>query len=132
MAQILVVVLITLLIVHSTIVGPITKLSQRMKDLRTGKAGTVPQPSVADFLQPLTSEAAYLGQSVAEARLAAKVEARLREAADSLWTADRLRVGIRRRLRGSALFVVSNREPYHHVHGSKGIEGSCKRPSDGS
>jgi len=122
LAQILVVVLITLLIVHSTIVGPITRLSQWMKDLRIGRAGTLPQPFAAEFLQPLTSEAAYLGQSLAEARAAVKIEARLREAADSLWTAERLRIGICRRLHGSSLFVVSNREPYHHVHGSKGIE----------
>lgn len=122
LVQILAVVLITLMIVHSTVVEPITRLSQWMKDLRTGRAGTLPDPSAADFLQPLTSEAAHLGQSLAEARTAAKVEAGLREAADSLWTAERLRVGIRRRLHGSSLFIVSNREPYHHVHGGKGIE----------
>ena len=70
-----------------------------MKDLRNGNAGPLPQPSAGDFLQPLTSEAASLGQSLAEARMAAKEEARLREAGDTLWTADRLRVGVRRRLR---------------------------------
>jgi trehalose-6-phosphate synthase len=121
-AQILLVVLITFLIVRSSVVGPITKLSQWMKDLRNGKAVPLPQSSPAGFLEPLTSEAVHLGQSLAEARTAAMQEARLREAGDSLWTAERLRAGVRRRLRGSSLFVVSNREPYQHVHGSKGIE----------
>jgi trehalose-6-phosphate synthase len=120
-AQILLVVLITWLVVRSTIVGPISRLSQWMKDLRAGRAGPLPG-AAADFLQPLTSEAASLGESLTEARTAAKQEARLREAGDSLWTAERLRAGIHRRLQGSSLFVVSNREPYHHIHGSKGIE----------
>ncbi len=122
LAQILVIVFITVLIIQSTIVAPITRLSQWMKDLRTGKISGLPQSLQADFLQPLTSEAASLGKSLAEARAAAKTEARLREAGDSLWTAERLRVAIQRRLRGSSLFVVSNREPYQHVRGSRGIE----------
>src|SRR6202043_1024764 len=121
-AEVLLIVLITFLIVRSTIVGPITRISQWMKDLRNGNAGPLPQPSAGDFLQPLTSEAASLGQSLAEARTAAKEEARLREAGDTLWTADRLRVGVRRRLRGNSLFVISNREPYQHVHNGKEIE----------
>ena len=121
-AEVLLIVLITFLIVRSTIVGPITRISQWMKDLRNGNAGPLPQPSAGDFLQPLTSEAASLGQSLAEARTAAKEEARLREAGDTLWTADRLRAGVRRRLRGNSLFVVSNREPYQHVHNGKEIE----------
>ncbi|MGA7915683.1 MAG: trehalose-6-phosphate synthase [Candidatus Acidiferrales bacterium] len=122
-AQLLLIVLITLLIVRSTITGPINKLSQWMKDLRTGKQpGPFPDSSPADFLQPLTSEAASLGQSLAEARMAAKQEARLRAAGDTRWTAERLRVGLRKKLRGNSLFVVSNREPYLHVHGPKGIE----------
>ncbi|MFY9804909.1 MAG: trehalose-6-phosphate synthase [Candidatus Acidiferrales bacterium] len=122
-AQLLLIVLITLLIVRSTITGPINKLSQWMKDIRTGKQpGPFPNPSPSDFLQPLTSEAASLGQSLAEARMAAKQEARLRAAGDTRWTAERLRVGLRKKLKGNSLFVVSNREPYLHVHGAKGIE----------
>jgi trehalose 6-phosphate synthase len=120
--QVLLIMLITFLIVRWTIVGPITRMSQWMKDLRAGKAGPLPQPSAGDFLQPLTFEAASLGQSLAEARMAAKEEARLREAGDTLWTAERLRAGVRKRLRGNSLFVISNREPYQHVHVGKAIE----------
>ncbi len=122
-AQLLLIVLITFLVVRFSITGPIDKLSQWMKDLRTGKQpGPFPESSPADFLQPLSSEAASLGQSLAEARMAAKQEARLRAAGDTRWTAERLRVGLRKKLRGNSLFVVSNREPYLHVHGAKGIE----------
>jgi trehalose 6-phosphate synthase len=121
-AQILLIVLITFLVIRSAIVGPINKMSRWMKDLRSGEAGPFPQAPAGDFLQSLTSEAASLAKSLAEARIAAKEEAKLREAGDALWTADRLRVGVRRRLRGNSLFVVANREPYQHVRRGKGIE----------
>ncbi len=122
MLQVLLVVLITLFIVRSTIVRPIRGLSQWVKDMRHGKAGTPLQPSPADFLESLTSEVAHLGRSLAEVRTVASQEARLRDAGDSLWTAERLRAGVYRRLSGSPLFVVSNREPYQHVYGNNGIE----------
>ncbi len=121
-AQVLLIVLITYLVMRWTIVGPISKISQWMKNVRVGEAGPPPASPPAEFLGPLASEAAQLGQTLAEARLAAKQEAHLREAADSLWTAERLRVGVRKRLRGNPLFVVSNREPYQHVHNGKGID----------
>ncbi len=122
LAEILLVALITFLIVRSTIVAPIAKLSQWMKDLRAGKAGPVPRSLPSDFLQPLTAEAASLGHSLTQARLAAKEEAQLRDDGDALWTAERLRAGVRRRLQGNPLFLVSNREPYQHVRSGKGIE----------
>ena len=121
-AQVLLIVLITYAVMRWTVVGPITKISEWMKDVRAGKAVALPKSSPAEFLGPLTSEAAQLGQTLVEARESARQEAHLREAADSLWTAERLRAGVRKRLHGSPLFVVSNREPYLHVHGSKGIE----------
>ena len=121
-AEVLLMALITILIVRSTIVGPITKMSQWMKDLRAGRIGPLPHSLPDDFLQPLSSEAASLARSLTEARLAANEEARLRDAGDTLWTAERLQAGVRRRLRGNPLFLVSNREPYQHVHGNSGIE----------
>ncbi len=122
MVQVLLIVLITFLVIRWTILGPILRVSKWMQDLRFGKAGMAPRPSPAGFLEPLTSEAESMAQSLTQARMAAKEEARLREAADSLWTAERLRVGVRKRLNGNSLFVVSNREPYLHVHRGKGIE----------
>ncbi len=62
-----------------------------------------------------------LAKSLAEARASAEEEARLRETGESMWTAERLRVSIQSRPFGS-LFVVSNREPYMHVHRGKNIE----------
>jgi len=46
----------------------------------------------------------------------------LREAGESMWTAERLAVQIQTRLHGGRLFVVSNREPYIHQRDGKSLE----------
>jgi trehalose-6-phosphate synthase len=120
--QVLLIMLITFFVIRWTIIGPITRVAHWMKDLRNGKVAPFPHQIAEGFLGPLSAEAATLAQKLAEARAAAKEEAQLREAGDSLWTADRLRANIQKRLNGRSLFVVSNREPYEHVRGSKGIE----------
>jgi trehalose-6-phosphate synthase len=121
-AQVSLTILLTFLVIRWAIVGPIIKVAQWMRDLRQGKVVPFPYRITESFLGPLSAEATGLAQRLAEARAAAKEEAQLREAGDSLWTAERLRVSIDRRLHGSSLFVVSNREPYQHIHGSNGIE----------
>ncbi len=120
--QVLLIILITFFVIRWTIVAPITKVAHWMRDLRHGKVVPFPHRIAESFLGPLSTEAASLAQKLAEARAPAKEEAQLREAGDSLWTAERLRASIQRQLHGSTLFVVSNREPYEHVYGSKGIE----------
>ena len=42
-------------------------------------------------------------------------EARLRDAGEHQWTAERLAVHMRERSGSSRIFVVSNREPYMHM-----------------
>ena len=68
-------------------------------------------------------------ESLIAARASAETEARLREAGESQWTAERLAVHIRNRSGSSRIFVVSNREPYMHVH--KGREITCVVPPSG-
>jgi hypothetical protein len=121
-AQVLLILLTAFFVIRWTIVGPITRMAQWMRDLRHGKAAPFPGQIAGGFLGPLCTEAASLAQNLTEARVAAKEEAQLREAGDFLWTAERLRAGIERRLHGSALFVVSNREPYELAHSGNGIE----------
>ena len=120
--QVFLIMLITFFVIRWTIDGPITRVAAWMKDLRNGKVAPFPYRMTKGFLGPLSAEAATLGQKLTEARAAAKEEAQLREAGDSLWTADRLRASIQKRLDGSSLFVLSNREPYEHVYGSNGVE----------
>lgn len=123
-AQVLLVVFVTILIIRWTIVLPISRTAQWMKDLRVGRPGrttSLPPMPKEDFLAPFSQEVVNLAKSLSEARAAAEEEARLRETGISIWTAERLRVSVQNRLMGP-LFVVSNREPYMHVRRGKSIE----------
>jgi len=112
--QVLVIVAITILIVRWSLTGPIARVADWMKALRTGQHAVPPSAKDVDFLLPLTREVAPLAKSIQSARGAAETEARLRNANESEWTAQRLADHVRGRLSGSGLFVVSNREPYIH------------------
>jgi alpha,alpha-trehalose-phosphate synthase [UDP-forming] len=121
-AEVLLIVFVTVLIIRWTIVLPISRTTQWMKELRVGRVSPRPKLPNEDFLAPLSAEVMNLARSLAEARAAAEEEARLRETGESMWTADRLRLSIRNKTEQSPLFVVSNREPYIHVRKQKGIE----------
>ena len=112
--QVLVIVAITILIVRWSLTGPIARVADWMKALRRGEHAVPPSAKDVDFLLPLTREVAPLARSIQTARGAAETEARLRNANESEWTAQRLADYVRSRLGGSSLFVVSNREPYIH------------------
>jgi trehalose 6-phosphate synthase len=122
LAQVFLIVLITLLIVRWSIAGPIARAALWMRALRTGKI-SFPQevPDLAMF-RPLAREVATMAESLSHARSAAENEARLREAGESMWTADRLSVQVRTRLEDNPLFVVSNREPYMHQRNGKALD----------
>lgn len=120
LVQVFLITLITVLIVRWSIAGPIARAAQWMKALRTGRASA--HLSDSDLLHPLAKEVADFAQSLTAARDAAEKEAELRDAAESLWTADRLAVHVRSRLKESRLFVVSNREPYLHVRHGKTVQ----------
>jgi len=119
--QMLLIASITLLIVKFTMERPISRMAQWLHELRSGEPVTHPHLP-EDVFKPLTREVTNLAASLRMARASAEEEARLREAADSLWTAERLRVYQQSILEGSPLFVVSNREPYEHVHRAGAVE----------
>jgi len=114
--QMLLISAITLLIVRWTMERPIRRMTQWLKETRAGSAEPNPDLPSEDLFKPLTREVASLADSLRLARQSAEEEARLREAGASQWTAERLRVYQQVTLEGSRLFVVSNREPYEHVH----------------
>ena len=122
-AQVLLIVLVTVLIIRWTVLLPISRMAAWMKDLRGGRVHPRPDLPKEDFLAPFSQEVVNFAHSLSEARAAAAEEARLRETGESLWTPERLRVSLQSKLKGS-LFVVSNREPYIHVHRGKSIEAS--------
>jgi trehalose 6-phosphate synthase len=127
--QVLVIVAITLLIVRWSLAGPIVRVAQWMKALRTGRYAIQPSANDLDFLLPLAREVAPLAESMQKARAAAEMEARLRNTSESLWTAQRLADHVRSKLDGSSLFVVSNREPY--IHSRRGKDITVTVPASG-
>jgi trehalose 6-phosphate synthase len=104
LVQVLLIALITLLIVRWSIEGPIARAAQWMRALRTGRfVGPRADFPDLDLLRPLAHEVTTFAESLSAARTAAEKEAQLREAAESVWTADRLSVHIRSRLNESRL-----------------------------
>jgi trehalose-6-phosphate synthase len=122
LVQVFLIVFITVLIVRWSIAGPIARAAQWMRALRMGRISSRQQMPDLDLFRPLAWEVVTLAESLSQARSAAENEARLREASESRWTADRLAVQLQSRLDGGRLFVVSNREPYMHRHNGKSLE----------
>jgi trehalose 6-phosphate synthase len=125
LAHVVLIALITLLIVRWSIEGPIARTAHWMRALRTGRASStrIKVPDL-ELFRPLAREVATFAESLNTARSAAATEARLREEAQSQWTADRLAVHVRSRLEDGRLFVVSNREPYMHIRRGRSWEVS--------
>ncbi len=122
LVQTLFIALATLLIIRWSLLRPLAKMAQWIRELR---AGGLVEPSVlaeTTLFKPLTQEVSNLAKSLESARAAAEEEARLRAAGESIWTPERLRIHVHSTLQERRLFVVSNREPYMHVHGGKDIE----------
>ncbi|HUB83559.1 MAG TPA: trehalose-6-phosphate synthase [Bryobacteraceae bacterium] len=113
---------ITLLIVRLNMMRPIARLAQWAREARIGRTASPVELPQDDGFGPLTVEVRKLATSLHAAQASAEEEARLRGAAQAHWTAERLRVYIGHILRDSRLFVVSNREPYEHVHRGGSIE----------
>ena len=122
LAQGFLIVLITLLIVRWSIAGPIARAALWMRGLRTGRISVRQGVPDLDMFRPLAREVATMAESLNHARNAAENEARLRDAAESMWTAERLSVQLRTRLDEGHLFVVSNREPYMHQRNGKAVD----------
>ena len=123
LAEMVLIALVTLLILRWSLSGPIARAAQWMRALRTGRA-SARHSAVPDWdvFQPLAREVATFAESLKHARSAAETEAQLREAAESIWTADRLAVHVRSKLGNSRLVAVSNREPYFHSRRGKNLE----------
>ena len=118
--QTVVIFAITLLFVRLSVRRPMHRMTQWLRDMRSGKIAGPVAPA-GDF-EPLAREVTQLATSLTAARAAAQEEARLRDTAEATWTTERLKVFVEGRLGGTRLFAVSNREPYEHQHRSGGIE----------
>lgn len=119
--QILLLALTTILLLQRMVMKPIARTADWMRDLRNGKVSEHAPPD-SDMFRLLTHEATHFARSLTDARASAEQEARLRQAGESSWTAERLAVCLRTKLKDSRMFVVSNREPYMHKRQGKTIE----------
>lgn len=128
-ALVILVVVVTLLMVRWFLLQPVTRAADWLRRLRQGKAEVGEGAKEFGYLIPLANEVTSLAENLTRARAAAESEARLRDAAEHVWTAHRLAVHVRERLGNGKLFVVSNREPYMHVRQGGGIE--CVVPPSG-
>jgi len=128
-AMVVLVVVVTLVMVRWFLLQPVTRAADWLRRLRQGDAEVGEGAKEFGYLLPLANEVTSLAENLTRARAAAEAEARLRDAAEHVWTADRLAVHVRERLGSGKLFVVSNREPYMHVR--RGAETECVVPPSG-
>lgn len=137
-ALVVLIVVITFGMVRWFLLRPMTQAVERLRRLRLrtihgDKFPTTGMPKLSthelSLFRPLAREVESLAESLVAARAAAAAEARLRDAGEHLWTAERLAVHIRNRSGSSRIFVVSNREPYMHVR--QGRETVCVVPPSG-
>jgi trehalose 6-phosphate synthase len=120
-AQVSLVFVVTMLLVRWSFVRPLTRTAAWLRELRTAGVSAAAPLTEGELFKPLAREVTHLVQSLESARAVAREEARLRDVAASVWTAERLRAHVRERIADSRLFVVSNREPYMHVRQGSGV-----------
>jgi trehalose-6-phosphate synthase len=121
--------LITLLLIRWGIFRQIRRIVDWAKAIRTGTGGGVKPEPYLDILDPLHREIEYMAKVMNEAKATAEEEARLRTSSEAIWTPERLRIEMGNLLRSRKLIVVSNREPYMHIHNGKEIK--CIVPASG-
>jgi trehalose-6-phosphate synthase len=123
------VIIITLLIIQRGIFTPLKQMVAWMKSARVGNMELPKQKFFSRFLASLHSEASKLAEAVTEARAAAEEEVMLRTYGEAIWTPARLKAETKMIMKDRMLIVVSNREPYMHIHEGKEIK--CIIPASG-
>jgi hypothetical protein len=131
MALVILIVAITVGMVRWFLLRPMSHLAERLRRLRIGHFDKTAKSETPELglLSPLAHEVETMAESLKAARASAVAEARLREAGEHLWTAERLAVYMRNQAGSSQIFVVSNREPYTHIR--QGREIVCVVPPSG-
>ena len=118
----LLITLLALILVRWAFTDPLQRTAKWLRTLRIGGARSGSPLPQGEIFDQIKKEVTNLARDLDAARAAAEEEARLRDTHASVWTAERLRVSLRSKLQDKPLFVVSNREPYMHLRGDKGIE----------
>jgi trehalose-6-phosphate synthase len=124
---------LALLLVRTKLTKPVARTAKWLRTLRSGsgQGHAPPLPPEDEGFDQLHREVTHLANDLNAARASAEEEARLRDSNSSLWTAERLRVSLRRKLDERPLFVVANREPYMHVFDERDHSMSVLVPASG-
>lgn len=135
------IICVTLLILQWSLRRPLRRLTEWLREVRRGSSSETPDFPPELSFELLSREVAQLATTLHAARAAAEEEARLRDAGESMWTAERLRIFVESKLGGcrgagaarGCVFAISNREPYEHVyHGVRNNgEIKCSIPASG-
>jgi trehalose 6-phosphate synthase len=127
--QALVIAIVTLLMLRWGILRPLNMIVEWVKEARFGNVEQIKKRPPIKFLEPLYKEVSGIAQAMQEARAIAQEEARLRTTAEAIWTPERLNEEMKQVLENKLMVVVSNREPYMHIHAGKEIK--CIVPASG-
>ncbi len=127
--QAMLVALITVVVIKWRVAAPINKVIEWVKAARYGNTESLRKPPAASFLAPLYTEITQIAKAMQEAKAIAEEEAKLRTTAEAIWTPERLKEEMKKLLENKMMVVVSNREPYMHIHSGKEIK--CIRPASG-
>ena len=127
--SIVLIVGLVVLAIRWFLMRPVTRFAEHLRQLRMGQAAVEHSSADLTLFKPLARELQNITDSLRAARAAAATEARLREAGDNVWTAERLTAHVRQYGESTRIFVVSNREPYMHVR--QGRETVCVVPPSG-
>ena len=124
------IVAISILIIRWSITGPVARMAEWLKELRSGKIKESSDiPVKGDILAPLVEEVTTLVKTLSMVKANLEEEERLKAGTDSYWTAERLKEFIKEQLGDKKLFLLSNREPYMHVREGENIK--CIIPAGG-
>ncbi|MGA8732216.1 MAG: trehalose-6-phosphate synthase [Terracidiphilus sp.] len=131
LALVILIAAVTFVMVRWFLMEPVTRVAERLRHMRLGHGERASRDNSdgLGIFSPLAREMETMAENLIAARAAAETEARLRDAGENLWTAERLAVHMRDRSGSSRIFVVSNREPYMHVR--QGRETVCIVPPSG-
>jgi len=127
--QSLVITIITLLVIRWVVLTPVNRVIEWIKAARFGNVEQLKKQPPSSFLRPLYKEISGIAQAMQEAKAIAQEEARLRTTAEAIWTPERLNEEMKQVLQDKMMVVVSNREPYMHIHAGKEIK--CIVPASG-
>ncbi len=127
--QTLLIGFVTFALIRWGIFNPMNKIMNWMKAIRAGDGKQDSPPSNLRFLDPLHKEIESIAVEMRVAKASAEEEARLRATAEAIWTPERLKAEMVNLLHSKKIVVVSNREPYMHIHDGKTIK--CIVPASG-